>query len=156
MFLVTPAYAQAAGGAAASGSDILIQMAPFGIILLIMYFLILRPQQQRAKQHEKMVSNIRRGDTVITNGGLIGRVSKATDDAEIEIEIAPNVRIRQLRGGIAEVRAKGEPVKDEPANKNKKDARKDSVKAEPAKIEPAKPEPTQDAPAANEPPKDKA
>lgn len=149
MFFVTPAYAQAAG-AAASGTDILVQMAPFGIILLIMYLLILRPQQKRAKEHETMVKNIRRGDTVITNGGLIGRVARVTDDAEIEIEIAPNVRVRQLRGGVAEVRSKGEPVKEEPAKKEpvKQVKGKPSLaKAEPAKVEPAKPEAANDEPA---------
>ncbi|MBB4198210.1 preprotein translocase subunit YajC [Rhodoblastus sphagnicola] len=165
MFFVSPAYAQAAGAAGANGTDFLLQMAPFGIILLIMYFLILRPQQQRAKQHEKMVNNIRRGDIVITNGGLIGRVSKVTDDAEIEIEIAPNVRVRQLRGGITEVRSKSEPVKDEaakkePANKNRKDqgkpAKPELVKSEPAKIEAVKTEPAEGEAADSETPKDKA
>jgi preprotein translocase subunit YajC len=77
-----------------------------------MYFLLIRPQQQRAKAHQDMVSNIRRGDTVVTNGGLIGKVTKTVDDAEIEMEIAPNVRVRQSRSAISEVRAKGEPVKD--------------------------------------------
>jgi preprotein translocase subunit YajC len=149
MFFVSPAYAQAAGGPAAGGAaDLLMQMAPFGIILLIMYFLILRPQQKRAKEHENMIKNIRRGDTVITNGGLIGRVSRVTDDAEIEIEVAPNLRVRQLRGAIAEVRSKSEPVKGE------------SAKAEPAKVEPVKAQPANDdsADAADksEPPKDKA
>jgi preprotein translocase subunit YajC len=111
MNFITPAYAQAAGGAP-GGADVLMQLAPFGIILIIMYFLILRPQQQRAKAHQDLVAAIRRGDTVVTNGGLIGKVTKAVDDSEIEIEIAPNVRVRQSRGAIAEVRAKGEPVKD--------------------------------------------
>ena len=111
MNFITPAYAQAAG-AAPGGADVLMQLAPFGIILIIMYFLILRPQQQRAKAHQDMVAAIRRGDTVVTNGGLIGKVTKAVDDSEIEIEIAPNVRVRQSRGAIAEVRVKGEPVKD--------------------------------------------
>ena len=97
MFMITPAYAQTAG-AAGGASDILIQMAPFGIILLIMYFLILRPQQQRAKAHQELISNLRRGDTVVTNGGLIGRVTKTIDDSEIEIEIAPNVRVRPVPG----------------------------------------------------------
>jgi len=153
MFFVTPAYAQAAG-AAASGTDILVQMAPFGIILLIMYFLILRPQQKRAKEHEAMVKNIRRGDTVITNGGLIGRVSRVSDDSEIEVEIAPNVRIRQLRAGIAEVRSKGEPVKDEPAKKEPVKPVKGGKPA-PAKAEPPKPEPANDEPA-KDAPKDQA
>jgi preprotein translocase subunit YajC len=111
MNFITPAFAQAAGGAP-GGVDVLMQLAPFGIILIIMYFLILRPQQQRAKAHQDMVSNIRRGDTVVTNGGLIGKVTKTIDDSEVEIEIAANVRVRQSRGAIAEVRAKGEPVKD--------------------------------------------
>jgi preprotein translocase subunit YajC len=111
MDFITPAFAQTAGGAA-GGADMLVQLAPFGIILIIMYFLILRPQQQRAKQHQDMVANIRRGDTVVTNGGLIGKVTKAIDDNEVEIEIAPNVRVRQSRGAISEVRAKGEPVKE--------------------------------------------
>jgi preprotein translocase subunit YajC len=80
-----------------------------------MYFLILRPQQKRVKTHQEMVKNVRRGDTVVTNGGLIGRVAKVVDDHEIEIEIAEDVRVRQQRSMIAEVRAKGEPVKDEAA-----------------------------------------
>ncbi len=111
MNFITPAFAQAAGGGA-GGTDVLMQMAPFGVILVIMYFLLLRPQQQKAKAHKDMVSNIRRGDSVVTNGGLIGKVTKTVDDSEIEIEIAPNVRVRQMRSAIAEVRAKGEPVKD--------------------------------------------
>jgi preprotein translocase subunit YajC len=110
MFLISPAYAETVG--ASAGAEVLIQMAPFGIILLIMYFLILRPQQQRAKAHQELISNLRRGDTVVTNGGLIGKVTKTIDDSEIEIEIAPNVRVRQSRSAIADVRAKGEPVKD--------------------------------------------
>jgi len=152
MFFVTPAYAQAAGGAAGA-TDMLVQLAPFGIILLIMYFLILRPQQKRAKEHENMVKNIRRGDTVITNGGLVGRVSRVSDDAEIEIEIAPNVRVRQLRAGIAEVRSKGEPVKDEPAKKEPLKPVKGGKG--PAKVEPAKPEAANDEPA-KDAPKDQA
>ena len=94
--------------------DLVLQMAPFGVILVIMYFLILRPQQKRAKDHKDLVSNVRRGDTVVTTGGLIAKVTKATEPAEIEIEIAPNVRVRLLRQMISEVRAKGEPVKDVP------------------------------------------
>jgi preprotein translocase subunit YajC len=90
-------------------------LLPFALIFVIMYFLILRPQQKRVKTHQEMVKNVRRGDTVVTNGGLIGRVAKVVDDHEIEIEIADDVRVRQQRSMIAEVRAKGEPVKDEAA-----------------------------------------
>jgi len=86
-------------------------------IFLIMYMLILRPQQKRQKQHQEMLKNIRRGDTVITSGGLVGKITKKIDDdeIEIEIEIADGLRVRQLRSMIADVRVKGEPVKDESA-----------------------------------------
>ena len=78
--------------------------------LVIMYFLILRPQQKRAKAHADMIKAVRRGDTVVTSGGFIGRVTKVIDDHEIEIELAPETRVRLLRAMIAEVRTKGEPA----------------------------------------------
>ena len=90
----------------------LIQFAPFIVIFAIMYFLILSPQQQRAKDQKALVQGARRGDVVVTSGGLIGKVTKSTDDNEVELEIAPNVRVRLARSGIADVRAKGEPVKE--------------------------------------------
>ncbi|MCC7345851.1 MAG: preprotein translocase subunit YajC [Variibacter sp.] len=110
--LITPAYAQAAAG---GGSDMVMSLLPFILIFVIMYFLILRPQQKRAKQHQEMVKNLRRGDTIITSGGLIGKVVKVLDDEQVEVEIADGVRIRQMRGMVSDVRAKGEPVKDESA-----------------------------------------
>ena len=109
MNFITPAYAQAAG-VTPSGSEFLMQMAPFAIILVIMYFLILRPQQKRAKAHQDMIANVRRGDTIVTSGGIVGKVTKVTDEPEIEVEIAPNVRVRILRAMIADVRTKGQPV----------------------------------------------
>ncbi len=111
--MFTSAFAQTPG-AAGGGMDLVIQMAPFAVILVIMYFLILRPQQRRAKEHRDLVGNVRRGDTVVTTGGLLGKVTKATEPNEIELEIAANVRVRLLRQMISEVRAKGEPVKDTP------------------------------------------
>lgn len=111
MDFITPAYAQAAAGGG-GGADIILQMAPFGIVLVIMYFLILRPQQKRAKDQQELVSNVRRGDIVVTTGGLIGKVTKSVDDSEVEVEIAPNVRVRIARQMISDVRVKGEPVKD--------------------------------------------
>jgi preprotein translocase subunit YajC len=78
-----------------------------------MYFLILRPQQKRAKQHQDMVKNLRRGDILITSGGLVGKVTKVVDDDQVEIEIADGVRVRQVRTMVADVRSKTEPVKDE-------------------------------------------
>ena len=107
---ITPAYAQAAG--VPGGADFVMQMAPFAIILVIMYFLILRPQQKRAKAHADMIAAVRRGDTVVTAGGLVAKVTKVTDDPEIEVELAPNVRVRVIRSMISDVRTKGEPVKD--------------------------------------------
>ncbi len=114
---ITPAFAQGSlfGGGAGGEGGMIMSLLPFVLIFVIMYFLILRPQQKRAKQHQEMVKNVRRGDTVITNGGLIGKVTKVIDDDQIEIEIADDVRIRQLRTMLTDVRAKGEPVKDEAA-----------------------------------------
>jgi preprotein translocase subunit YajC len=108
---ITPAFAQTPGSLF-GGGEMITQLLPFALIFVIMYFLILRPQQKRVKSHQEMVKNVRRGDTVVTNGGLIGRVAKVVDDHEIEIEIADDVRVRQSRGMIAEVRSKGEPVKE--------------------------------------------
>ena len=112
---VTPAHAQSLFGGAGGEGGMLIQLLPFALIFVIMYFLILRPQQKRVKAHQEMVKNVRRGDTVITNGGLIGKVTKVVDDDQIEVEIADGVRIRQMRQMVSDVRAKGEPVKDEAA-----------------------------------------
>jgi preprotein translocase subunit YajC len=109
---ISPAYAQAAGGPGGL-NDLLIQtVVPFGLIFLILYFLVLRPQQQRARDQQEMVKNVRRGDSVVTSGGIIGKVTRANDDNEIELEIAPNVKVRCQRQMIAEVRSKGEPVKE--------------------------------------------
>src|SRR5581483_6697913 len=113
---ITPAFAQGQGslfGGAGGDGGMLVSLLPFALIFVIMYFLILRPQQKRVKQHQEMVKNVRRGDTVITNGGLIGKVTKVIDDDQIEIEIADDVRIRQMRQMVTDVRAKGEPVKEE-------------------------------------------
>jgi preprotein translocase subunit YajC len=106
---ITPAYAQGIGG----GSDMLVSLLPFLLIFVIMYFLILRPQQQRVKQHREMVNALRRGDTVVTSGGLIGKITKVVDDSEVELQLSDGVRVRQMRQMVQEVRAKGEPVKDE-------------------------------------------
>jgi preprotein translocase subunit YajC len=106
--LNTPVYAQFGGG-----NDMLVSLLPFILIFVIMYFLILRPQQRRVKQHQEMVKSLRRGDTVVTTGGLIGKITKVVDENEIEVQIADDTRIRQMRAMIAEVRAKGEPAKDD-------------------------------------------
>src|ERR1700720_5003587 len=108
---ITPAFAQGLGG----NSDMFMSLLPFVAIFVIMYFLILRPQQKRVKQHQEMVKNLRRGDNVVTSGGTLGKVTKVVDDDQIEIEIADGVRVRQMKSMVSEVRAKGEPVKDEAA-----------------------------------------
>ena len=109
--MITPAFAQGATSAA-GGADIALQVVPFVLIFVIMYFLILRPQQRRVKEHQAMVKNVRRDDTVVTTGGIVGRVTKVADEAsEIEVEIAPNVRVKVVRAMISEVRVKGAPVK---------------------------------------------
>ena len=113
--LITPAYAQATGASPLGSMDMVIQFAPFIVIFVIMYFLILRPQQQRAKAQRAMITGAKRGDTVVTSGGIVGKITKSTDGEEVEVEIAPNVRVRMVRSGIADVRAKGEPVKEIPA-----------------------------------------
>ncbi|MEW6256390.1 MAG: preprotein translocase subunit YajC [Pseudomonadota bacterium] len=109
---ITPAFAQGAS-AAGGGTDMLIQLAPFLLIFVVMYFLILRPQQKRAKAHQELVNSLRRGDVVVTSGGLVGKVSRVVDEAEVELQIADNVKVRQLRAHITTVRSKGEPAKDE-------------------------------------------
>jgi preprotein translocase subunit YajC len=110
--LISPAFAQGASPFGGEGG-MLMSLLPFVLIFVIMYFLILRPQQKRVKMHQEMVKNVRRGDTVVTNGGLVGKVTKVIDDDQIEIEVADDVRIRQMRQMLTDVRAKGEPVKDE-------------------------------------------
>ncbi|MBD3679220.1 MAG: preprotein translocase subunit YajC [Rhodobacteraceae bacterium] len=102
----TPAYAQAAGApGGAFGSFI-----PLILIFMIMYFFLIRPQQQKMKQHQQMVDALRRGDQVITQGGIIGKVAKVKDDGEIEVEIADGVKVRVVRNTIAQVLNKTEPA----------------------------------------------
>jgi preprotein translocase subunit YajC len=109
--LISPAFAQ--GSPLGGGGDLMTQLLPFVLIFVIMYFLILRPQQKRVKAHQEMVKNVRRGDTVVTSGGLIGKVTKVIDDDQIEVELADGIRVRQVRAMVSDVRAKGEPVKEE-------------------------------------------
>lgn len=110
-FFVTSAFAQT-GGHSGGGFDMIVQFAPIGIVLVIMYFLVLRPQQTRAREHQSLIKNVRRGDTLVTTGGIVGKVTKVVDDNEIELEIAQGVRVRLVRQMISDVRSKGEPVKE--------------------------------------------
>jgi preprotein translocase subunit YajC len=110
---ITPALAAADAAGSSGQGSVLFSLVPFVLIFVIMYFLVMRPQQRRAAAHKEMVKAVRRGDTVVTSGGLIGKVSKVVDDNEVQVEIADSVRVRIARAMITEVRAKGEPVKDE-------------------------------------------
>ncbi|MFO1130804.1 MAG: preprotein translocase subunit YajC [Hyphomicrobiales bacterium] len=108
----TPAYAQAAGAPAGAG-DFIGMVLPLVLIMGVFYFLLIRPQQKKMKEHQEMLKKVGKGDTVITSGGLIGKVTKVVDDNELQVEIGENIKVRVMRSGIADVRAKGEPVKTE-------------------------------------------
>ena len=86
------------------------QFVPLILIFVIMYFLLIRPQQKKVKEHQAMVAALRRGDEVVTQGGLIGKITKVKDDAEVEVELAEGMKVRVVRATIAQVRSKTEPV----------------------------------------------
>ena len=104
---ITPAYAQAAG---AVGANPLMQFAPLVLIFAIMYFLLIRPQQKKLKDHKAMLEGLRRGDKVVTAGGVLGKVSKVPEGAEVEVEIADGVKVRVVKSTIAQVLSKTEPA----------------------------------------------
>lgn len=105
---ITPAYAQSAGGGVGSILELLF---PLIAVAAIMWFLVIRPQRTAAKKRNEMLDSLRRNDTVITGGGIIGKVTKIIDDNEVEILIAPDTKVKIVRSLIADVRVKGEPVK---------------------------------------------
>ncbi len=102
--MIDAVYAQAAPSAFDALNSLIV---PTVLIIGIMYFLMIRPQQRRLKEHQAMIAGIRRGDTVVTSGGIIGKVTKV-DDNELQVEIADGVRIKVVRGTLSEVRTKGE------------------------------------------------
>jgi preprotein translocase subunit YajC len=104
----TPVYAQSTG--ASFGSSVG-SLFPLVLIFAIMYFLIIRPQQKKAKEHRVMIEALRRGDQVLTQGGIIGKITKVKDDDEIEVEIASNTKIRVMKSTIVNVLNKTEPTK---------------------------------------------
>ena len=107
MIFASPAYAQAAGGGAGAG---LASFIPIILIFAIMYFLLIRPQQKKLKEHQAMVEALRRGDQVVTAGGMIGKVTKVKDDTEAELEIADGVKVRVIKSTISQVISKTEPT----------------------------------------------
>lgn len=108
--LISEAWAQGAGG---GGGDIFSMLLPLVLIFAVFYFLLIRPQQKKMKEHREMLAAVRRGDKVVTGGGIIGTVSKVVSDDELQVEIAEGVRVRIARGTLASVQAKGEPVKED-------------------------------------------
>ena len=124
---VSPAYAQAAGGAGGGGLEAFL---PLILIFVVFYFLLIRPQQKKMKEHKAMLGAIRRGDKVVTGGGIIGTVIKVIDDEDVTVEIAEGVKVRVQRGLVSAVMSKTEPVsgakdkKDKKADGNKSDDKK--------------------------------
>jgi preprotein translocase subunit YajC len=115
MFIAT-AYAQQAGGGGGGGFDI-VQIAPLILIFVVFYFLLIRPQQKKAKDHKTMLTALRRGDRVVTGGGIIGTVSKVQGEEEVVLEIAEGVRVRVVRSTIQSVLSKTEPVAEKEKEK---------------------------------------
>lgn len=108
--LFIPAYLPAQAADPFAGLGVLFPML---LMVVIFYFLLIRPQQQRAKEHQEMISRVRRGDTVVTSGGFIGKVTKVPDSSdEVEVELNEQMKVRILRSTLIDVRSKGEPVKD--------------------------------------------
>lgn len=103
----TPAYAQSAGGLAGG----LGSFVPLILIFGIMYFLLIRPQQKKLKAHQAMIEAVRRGDKVITQGGILGKVTKVKEDGEIEVEIATGVKVSVVKSTLSQVLSKTEPAK---------------------------------------------
>ena len=108
---ITPAFAQSATDTATgfgSGLEMIILFVP---LMVVWYFLLIRPQQARAKQHKAMIEGAKKGDVVITGGGLVGRVIKVDGD-EVEVELAPSVRVRAIKSTLTEVRGTTKPAND--------------------------------------------
>ncbi|MCG8595483.1 MAG: preprotein translocase subunit YajC [Kiloniellales bacterium] len=122
--LISPAYAQGA----AAAPDPFMTFVPLILIGVVFYFLLIRPQQKRIKDHRAMVQALRRGDKVVTAGGVFGTVTKVVSDSELQVEIAENVRIRVVRSTISEVLQKAEP-----ANRNEQGGGEGAQTQEPAK-----------------------
>ena len=113
----TPAYAQTAAGAAGPGGFDIAQLQTFGLpvlLVILFYFMILRPQQKRAKEHQALIAGVKRGDTVVMASGMIGKVTKV-EDAEVQVEIAPGVNVKVIKSTLSDVRTRGEPVANDSA-----------------------------------------
>jgi preprotein translocase subunit YajC len=129
--LISPAFAQAAGDGASSYGSLLM----FLPILVVFYFFLIRPQQQRAKQQKQMLEGLRRGDKIVTSGGIIGTIAKVVSDTEVAVDIAENVRVRVLRSLISQVLAKPEPAgKSKDSDKSKEAERASQQEKEESEV----------------------
>jgi preprotein translocase subunit YajC len=136
--LISEAWAQSAGGAA-GGMGGLEQFLPLILIFVVFYFLMIRPQQQKAKKHKELIKNLRRGDRVLTSSGIFGTVAKVINDSELQVEIAEGTRIRLLRSSVTEVLAKTEPLSKEKKEGDTASAGSDSSDADTSESEAAPP-----------------
>lgn len=125
---ISPAYAQ---GAPAAGGDAISSILMLVLIFAVFYFLLIRPQRKRMKEHEEKLKGIRRGDRIVTNGGIVGQVVRA-QDTELNVEIADGVRVRVMRNMIADILAKTEPVKGGKDDKDQDDAADEDESTDPA------------------------
>tara|TARA_Y100000588_G_scaffold93595_1_gene101302 strand:- start:138 stop:575 length:438 start_codon:yes stop_codon:yes gene_type:complete len=124
--LVSPAWAQSGGGGFGGMESLL----PLVLIFVVFYFLLIRPQQKKAKVHREMLGNLRRGDRIVTNGGLVGNVTRVPNDTELIVEIADGVKVRIMRAMIAESMAKSGPVSSSKSKGKKKEEVVDDDSAE--------------------------
>ena len=107
--LISPAYAQDLGGAMGGLGPLL----PLILIFVVFYFLLIRPQQKKQKAHREMLTSLRRGDRIVTNGGIIGKIVKVPGDTELILEVAEGVRVRVMRSMIADMMSKTQPARDD-------------------------------------------
>ena len=115
---ISEAWAQGGGG---GGGDILTTMFPLLLIFAVFYFLIIRPSQKKQKDHREMLAALRRGDKVVTGGGIFGTVTKVISDDEVQVEIADGIKVKIARATLTNVMSKTEPVKDKPKDKDEEE-----------------------------------
>ena len=123
--LISTAYAQAGG---APGGDMFIQLMPLLLIFVVFWFFLIRPQQKKAKDHREMVANVRRGDQVVTGGGMLGKVTKVVDETTVQVELAENVRVKVISSTLSNVLSKGAPVAGDSGGGSGKDDSKGKEK----------------------------
>ena len=117
---ISPAWAQAPASPEGASSAMFAQLIPFALIFLVFYFLLLRPQQKKFNEHKQMLDNLRRGDRIVTGGGIIGTIIKLDGPEHLVVEIADGVKVKVMRTTIQSVAAKGEPVATDATSEDKK------------------------------------